>query len=461
MPDLGYPERTGFWPERQCWTMHTISHNTVMVDRQPQKRATVGNMQLFCASPTVKLMDVAREAVYPQTSLYRRSYAMVDISDQDSYLVDIFRVKGGAEHHYSFHSAEGDVETEGLKLVAQPSGTLAGPEIPFGQFDAKKEGRVYQGPGFQFLREVQHDTAHPNQWSATWQVKDTWNVFRQGKRALSDVRLRLTMIGKHNEAILATGQPPRLGKPNNPETLKYLLVHNSGKELASVFASVIEPFKGQSRIASIKQLAVTPAADDISGMNAVAIEIRHADDTTDYVFSAHDSSVLRKAGDFEFAATWAFVRKRGDRVVDAFIAEGTKLAGKGFSIEMPAPRLQGVISDMDRKMTNHNCIYTSANLPVGDALTGSWMKIANDNRQDACYEIRSVRRETGRTVVDLGDITFIRQVKDPKNYATGYIYNFEAGQTFTIPTWAWAQPDASARWQTRANCEARICVTEN
>jgi hypothetical protein len=118
--------------------------------------------------------------------------------------------------------------------------------------------------------------------------------------------------------------------------------------------------------------------------------------------------------------------------------------------------MEGVIADMDRRMSDHNCIYTDAKLPTGDALAGSWMKIANDGGQDACYEVRSVRREKGRTIVDLGDITFIRQVKDPKNYDAGYSYNFEVGQAFTMPAWAWAQADEGGKWQIRSNCEASV-----
>jgi hypothetical protein len=437
MPDLGYPERTGYWPERVCWTSNTVSHNTVMVDRQRQASATVGNMQLFCESPVVKLIDVAREAVYPQTRLYRRSCALIDISKHDSYLVDIFRVKGGQEHHYSFHSAEGAVETEGLKLAAQESGTLAGPEVPFGQFDPKREGRNYRGPGFQFLREVQRDTAPPSNWSVTWRIKDTWNVFRKGPRAETDVRLCLHMLGKHDEVILATGQPPRLGKPNNPETLKYLLVHNSGKDLASVFVSVIEPYRGRSNLTGIRRLTVTPAGDDVSGMEAVALEVEHRDGTVDTIMSAHDNATLRRAGDYEFAGTWAFVRRRGARVLHACLADGTRLAGRGLKIVLPEARTTGEIVDMDRKMSLHNCIYTDTLLPPGDALAGKWLRIANDGRQDSCYEIRAVRRENGRTAIDLGDITFIRQVKNPKDYSAGYIYNFEVGQRFSIPAWVW------------------------
>jgi len=120
--------------------------------------------------------------------------------------------------------------------------------------------------------------------------------------------------------------------------------------------------------------------------------------------------------------------------------------------------MTGTITDMDREMDDHNCLYTNAKLPVGDALAGSWMRIANDGKQDACYEIRSVRREKGRTVIDLGDITFIRQVKDPKNYDAGYIYNFEVGQTFSVPVWAWARAAGDGTWETRSNCGAKIAA---
>jgi len=458
MPDMGYPERTGFWPKRIGWTSNTISHNTVVVDRLQQKRVTVGNLQAFCTSPMVRLVDVARKAVYPQTSLYRRAYALVDISEHDSYLVDLFRVKGGKEHHYSFHSAEGDVETEGLKMVRQKRGTPAGPDVPFGRFDRKKDKRTTPGLGFQFLRDVARDTDPPETWSVTWRVKDTWNVFRKGKRAETDVRLRLTMLGDHDEVILATAEPPRLGKLDNPETLRYLLAHNRGENVASVFASVIEPFRGESNLASIKRIPVEPAADDVDGMEAVALEIRHKDGTVDRVFSAHDGSVLRRAGGFEFAASWAMVRVRDGRPVYAFVAGGTRLAGMGLSIDLPSGEMNGAITDMDREMDEHNCIATDAALPVGDALAGSWMRIANDGKQDACYEIHGVRREKGRTAIDLGDITLVRGVKDPKDYDAGYVYNFETGQAFAIPSWAWARLGGDGKWQTRSNCGAKIAA---
>lgn len=433
MPDLGYPERTGAWPKRGAWTNNTISHNTVVVDRERQKRAVVGSMNLFCRSPLVRLIDVSREAVYPQTALYRRTYAMIDIPDEDSYLVDIFRVKGGQEHHLSFHSAEGEVVTEGLKLARQATGTLAGPDVEFGDFDPKEQGWSYPGVGFQYLRNVERDASPPEQWSVTWQVEDTWNVLGNGKRAPTEVRLRLTMLGACDEVILADGEPPRLGKPNNPEALKYLLVQNSGDDLSSVYVSVIEPYQGASNLRSIERLPVEPASEDVEGMDAVAIRVEHADGVVDYVLSAHDGSVARRIGDLQFAGQWGFVRVRDGKTEAALLVGGTLLCGGDFELRPPLAQYEGTITDMDREMDAHNCIYTDADLPAGDALAGNWLRIANDGGQDACYEIKAIHRERGRTVVVLGDTTFIRCVKDPESYEAGYTYNFEVGDTFTIP----------------------------
>ncbi len=118
------------------------------------------------------------------------------------------------------------------------------------------------------------------------------------------------------------------------------------------------------------------------------------------------------------------------------------LYGTDFRLELPVAQYQGIITDMDLDMDEHNCVYTDLELPVGKALAGNWLDIANDGGQDARYEIREIRREAGRTVIDLGDITFIRSVKNPENYEAGYIYNFEIGNSFTIPAAAWMERDS-------------------
>ena len=75
----------------------------------------------FDSTDFVKLFDIDAK-VYTATEQYRRTTAMIKIDDANSYVVDLFRVKGGSDHRYSFHSANGTVSTSGLDLVSQTDG---------------------------------------------------------------------------------------------------------------------------------------------------------------------------------------------------------------------------------------------------------------------------------------------------------------------------------------------------
>ncbi|MDF2724271.1 MAG: bacterial Ig-like protein, partial [Paenibacillus sp.] len=119
-PDLGYPEvADAFAPQRHEWMNNTIAHNTVVVDRSKQHPHIIGQPRHFDDCGMVKLIDVEAPNVYPQTTMYRRTTAMIRVDEHHSYTVDFFRVKGGSEHHFSFHGAEGAVETEHLRLIPQ------------------------------------------------------------------------------------------------------------------------------------------------------------------------------------------------------------------------------------------------------------------------------------------------------------------------------------------------------
>src|SRR5690606_7478690 len=139
-PDLGYPEvADSVHPQRHEWVNKTISHNTLVVDRSKQAAQVIAQCRYYDDSDRVKLIEVEAPNVYPQTELYRRTTALIRVDDEHSYIVDFFRVKGGEEHHFSFHGAEGIVETEGLTLVPQQDdegafkGTLAGIHVDYGE----------------------------------------------------------------------------------------------------------------------------------------------------------------------------------------------------------------------------------------------------------------------------------------------------------------------------------------
>ena len=203
----------------------------------------VGTPKHFDETELVSLMDVDASGAYPQTDMYRRTTAMIKVDDANSYIVDFFRIIGGEDHHFSFHSNNATVTVDGLNLTTQETGTYAGPDVNFGVRPANDsvDGTYYKGPGFHYLRNVEKDDNPSSIFSVDWkQVEDP------------RVHLRLTMLGELDSAALAIGEPP-LNNANNPRELKYMIAHRTakdGKELDSTFVSVIEPYKENRYIES-------------------------------------------------------------------------------------------------------------------------------------------------------------------------------------------------------------------
>lgn len=224
-PDLGYPNSTlptdTHFTE---WVRATVAHNTVVVDKSMQTQQWVGDPRLFDDRPMVKLIEVEAPDVYPQTELYRRTSAMIQADAANSYVVDFFRIKGGNEHVFSFHGAEGEAAVEGLDMTVQPTGTYAGPDIPYGQRPVTEIGTGYQytGAGFHYLKNVERDTAPASPFSVDWAIEDTWGMLEEPE----DIHLRLTMLNDTREVALADGVPPQTGI-GNPESLRYMLAKRS------------------------------------------------------------------------------------------------------------------------------------------------------------------------------------------------------------------------------------------
>jgi hypothetical protein len=134
LSDMGYPAH---WLDKCAyWTGNTISHYGVVVDEGGQRTMNAGYLSALASAPGLQLMDASAEQVaYPGvTSVYRRTVAMVDISPTDYYLLDLFRVKGGWQHDYSFHGpASPEFAVAGGKPgPVQAKGTLAGEDVAFG-----------------------------------------------------------------------------------------------------------------------------------------------------------------------------------------------------------------------------------------------------------------------------------------------------------------------------------------
>lgn len=135
LTEMGYPAHWA--PKATYWTNNTTSHYGVLINETGQKTMYAGRLNTLASAPGLQLMDAAAEDVaYPDVaSVYRRTTALIDISPERSYLLDLFRVQGGYQHDWSFHGpAFPEFTVDGMQPgPVQTKGTLAGEETAFGE----------------------------------------------------------------------------------------------------------------------------------------------------------------------------------------------------------------------------------------------------------------------------------------------------------------------------------------
>ena len=133
--DMGYPAH--WLAKNTYWTSNTVSHYDVVVNQSGQQTMYAGSLNTLASAPGLQLADASADQVaYPSaTSLYRRTLGLIDLSPDSSYVLDIFRVKGGWEHDYSFHGPAFPVfsVSGGQPGPVQAKGTLAGEDVAFGE----------------------------------------------------------------------------------------------------------------------------------------------------------------------------------------------------------------------------------------------------------------------------------------------------------------------------------------
>ncbi|WP_442604293.1 heparinase II/III domain-containing protein [Paenibacillus sp. KN14-4R] len=435
-PDFGYVTQTGVNDLRDFWESNTISHNTVVVDGKGQARNSwVGTPQHYNATKKVKLIDVTAPRVYPNTQMYRRTSALISTDEDMPYVVDFFRVDGGAEHVFSFHGMDGEVLTDQLQLTKQQKGTYAGPTIPVGDTTYNRKS----SSGYNYLYGVERDSKPPRHFAVEW-------VSSQGENA---PRLRLTMLGPLQEAALAKGDPPQ-NKPGNPKQLSFLLAKRVGDNLKSNFSSILEPYTQNPAIQSIEEAAVTREGKKVSEFEARAIKVTKQNGKIDYIVSA-----IREDQSYEidqlllFKGSFGVVTLDHDAISYSYVHDGSyfgSIKGAANFLKRPAA-YEGTVVSFSQELTDQNEVTLQlSNMPANlTDLIGTTLVIDNDyskqteysHARNAVYMIQGIKRVKGHEItMDLGDVTLIRGLTDRSKLNSSYEYNIQAHDPFRIPiTW--------------------------
>lgn len=297
-PDFGYPETAdNFDPRRFGFFSHTVSHNTVMIDATRQV-FDWGELHAYDPGEFAQMLEVSAERAYPgKASLYRRTLLLVDAAPDSSYLVDIFRVRGGRQHDYLVHGTQAETRSTLDFSTPAKKGTLAGKEVPYGLFfdDPKLRdapaGSVsysrYTGSGFQFLFNVQR-AALDGGGAVSWHLNRPQELVP--KQRSEGIVLRAHLVGRDETVFLADGKPQL--RSGWPDAVKFLVRRRIAATvpaatttapggLESVFVTVYEPYDRTPFIESVQPLVVTGGEAGLP----VGLEIRLADGKRHIVFS--------------------------------------------------------------------------------------------------------------------------------------------------------------------------------
>ncbi|WP_436925655.1 heparinase II/III domain-containing protein [Halosimplex amylolyticum] len=460
--DLGYPSQTGSYPPREFFTENTISHNTVVVDERAQIERWVGTPRHFDgSSDRVNLVDVEAPDSYDVTDEYRRTTAMIEVDEEHSYAVDFFDVSGGDDHRFSFHGTKADVSTEGLDLSAQGSGTLAGPDVPYGDDDY--DDAMYAdaaertpGSGLNYFENVERDTDPAEKVVVDWDVEDHFDV-RDDDAA--DVHMRLTSFGDFDEVELADGDPPESssGAPTEP-SIRYAFLKRSGSDLDSTFVSTIEHYEGERAVESVETVHV-------EGGDGHAVKVYLTTGRTDYVVCVYDQeNVVTVDERFQVQGFFGVVSYEGDTESEdptfAYLNDGRMIRPMNGSpvIQRSFPHLSGTVQDFTKEMSLENELevgldghqHDAVDLNSQDATSAEFVYVDADGptgernqrgNGNGAYPIEGLELVQGNRVsVDVGRKTFTRDFVDPDQLEDGgYHYVVDEDDDVQIPvaeTWS-------------------------
>ncbi len=251
VPDFGYPPvgYGGWGAPRATWYRNTASHATVVVDGKNQSAAN-GKTTLWADGAGFHAIRVSCPEMIGGEA-YERTVALIDLDARDSYVVDCFRVKGGADHAKFFGSSFGTITTDGLTLADAPD---------FG--------------GDTQMRAFKTDTAPKPGWSVDWKIEDKYDYIADDR----DVRIKYTDLTQDAEASICEAWVDTGIYGEASQWVPRVMVRRKTEiaPLDSTFVSVIEPCETASKIASIRRIELGHDA-------AIGIEVARADGKSDLV----------------------------------------------------------------------------------------------------------------------------------------------------------------------------------
>jgi len=327
-------------------------HNTVEVDGKGNDEFGLHSyswVENLSDAPGAPFMSV-QAVPPPNATLFQRQVALVTVDEgkgsqplspeqqlpgavlpqpvttANSYVFDVFRVRGGSAHLYNFH---GPLEDEFKWNVTNEEPVPTVKEI----YDVTDDANTLSSFSVEDAQKTKFSGDAPNIFEATWRLtrEGKWGTEQLylGKNFNPDApriftRLHVLNADGHR-GLRADAVCSQLGYRFTATTLI-----RRGEDLESAFAAIIEPFVGEPFITSLKMLEVEKNETD--AQRAIAVEVKTRNGSTDVNLADGRPGTTRKMGSITFAGEYGLVSKDEKGVRQATLCGGTILGSSDVKI---------------------------------------------------------------------------------------------------------------------------------
>ena len=362
-----------------------------------------GDLRLFSTEfPDVQVIEAEAKKAYDSivdVTMYRRTIALVQIDDIDSYVVDIFRVRGGKVHDYMLHSALQMAQQLKVSTATQPTAGIM------------------------------------HRWIGGLSSGSTSQNVVAAFEMDNGVKLVSFIAGAPGTTVV-TGHAPAMRRHGDAP---FLAIRRAGG--SSTFVAVHHVVAGTtSRISGI-ELMPTDVAD------AVALRV-NLGDRVDTIMSSVDPRVpMTTEGGTILRGAFAHIRHGGIRTW-AMLVDGDMLRTPEVSISGSVSH-DGTItatSSAEKSGGNGGAFVVSGSMPALSSLAGAPIIVDQGGVMSWAYRVGAVMQGSAGTVVATSDEpgfevsgNLIRQTSFPN-------WGIRGAARYRIPGYAVMTRDQGRDW---------------
>ena len=313
-PDFGYPPvNYGGWNTKEAhWYGHPATHNQVVIDGKRHTNLPPGGDGMFYRHPeygtNLMFSDGSFvKATYNSAPEYNdvmrneRLAAIIKITDEDCYFLDISRTSGGMTHSRFLHGTYSSLKTEGL---------LTAPAADY-------------YPDETILRNHMTDNSPKPGWSADWAASadDSLTPLSRNLHMKYTGMTDNTSVSTCESWVDITRMVQTSKIRTGSKSLWIPTLYETKKGPNSRFTGILEVYEGSSNLKQITNIP-TNSCNDFDA----ALKVIHNNGTIDYIIANDPKNIFPiQLPEFntESDALLAVIRFSDDECVNAAVCSGT------------------------------------------------------------------------------------------------------------------------------------------